>query len=625
MIEVMNPFLRWTLIATGLLLPFSLIAAETPGAEIIIHAQPLHNGRVDPKLFGNFIELLDDVVPGMWAELLNDRSFEGVVAPVNWCYYDGSPDICDRPWDSNSTWSCDTEHPFNGTHCARLQPGSQPASLSQSGLAVKKGMTYSFSAHLRADAGVKATVLLKFLLPTGDWMTLATASLPTLSTDWQKYSVRLTSLGQTEQAVFELRAEGPGKLWADKLSLMPEDNLSGWRADVVAAIKEVRPGVIRWGGSSIDPGHYRWKEGIGDRDQRTPWRNENWGRIDPNDVGVDEFCQFCELTDTEPLVCVSFADGPESAAELVEYCNGEATTPWGAKRAANGHPKPYRVKYWQVGNEIGGNDPAYLNQIPQFIGGIKKADPKAQLLTSFPSQRLLDRVGREVAFVCPHHYTTDLAECERDFERIGQMIDHTPGCANIKMAVTEWNIDAGSWGLGRGKQATLEAALRNASYLNLLLRHADKVRMACRSNLANSYCGAIIETGVSGSGVLRRASFYAMELYSHHAKPIPLWLEHFNAPLDTVACGSEDRRSAVLFVVNLKPEPLQLGVAFEGFPGRVHVTKADALCDTLNAAQPDVMNHWNRPDRVRIVPLTTSEDRVSLPGLSATAVECESE
>ena len=69
-------------------------------------------------------------------------------------------------------------------------------------------------------------------------------------------------------AVFELRAEGQGRLWVNKLSLMPDDNRNGWRADVVEAIKEIRPGILRWGGSTVDPGHYRWKNGIGDRDRR---------------------------------------------------------------------------------------------------------------------------------------------------------------------------------------------------------------------------------------------------------------------------------------------------------------------------------------------------------------------
>ena len=85
-------------------------------------------------------------------------------------------------------------------------------------------------------------------------------------------------------AAFGLRVEGEGKVWADNLSVMPKDNMSGWRRDVVGAIKELQPTLIRWGGSACDPGEYRWKNGIGDRDARIPFTNKNWGRLDPNDV-----------------------------------------------------------------------------------------------------------------------------------------------------------------------------------------------------------------------------------------------------------------------------------------------------------------------------------------------------
>jgi alpha-N-arabinofuranosidase len=81
---------------------------------------------------------------------------------------------------------------------------------------------------------------------------------------------------------------------------MPADNLQGWRRDVVEAIKELHPSILRWGGSVRDPGEYRWKNGIGDRDLRAPFRNKVWGRIDPNDVGIDEFCQLCELLEPPP-------------------------------------------------------------------------------------------------------------------------------------------------------------------------------------------------------------------------------------------------------------------------------------------------------------------------------------
>src|SRR5689334_3776568 len=116
----------------------SSIATANAGETVdtIIHSQPLHAGRINPRLFGNFIELLDDVAPGLWAEMLNDRSFEGVTPCLNPFYYDGALNFCDREWDRNPTWSYDVQNPFNGARSARLTASrSQSASLTQSGLA----------------------------------------------------------------------------------------------------------------------------------------------------------------------------------------------------------------------------------------------------------------------------------------------------------------------------------------------------------------------------------------------------------------------------------------------------------------------------------------------------------
>ena len=588
----------------------------------IIHADGHEGGNIDPRLFGNFIELLDDVGPGIWSEMLNDRSFEGVTPLANWCYFDGAPNICDREWDTNSTWNVDAVNPFNGVRSARLNAArGQPASLTQSGLAVKKGLTYSCSGYFHADnAKLKVSVRLKTLLPNGEWMTLAFARLPAISQEWRKYSVQLKSAGETDRMVFELRVEGAGRVWADKLSLMPGDHLQGWRRDVIDVIKAVNPAIVRWGGSVCDPGEYRWKNGIGDRDERTPFPNKVWGRLDPNDVGIDEFCQFCELTGTEPLVCLSFSDGPQSAADLVEYCNGGAGTPWGAKRAANGHPAPYRVKYWQIGNEISGDNANYLGQFGTFAELMKHSDPGVELLTSYPTQQLLERAGKEISFICPHHYTADLASCDREFNQLTQMIEKTPGCANIRIAVTEWNVSGGNWGWERGRQQTLATALLNARYLHVMMRHADKVKIGCRSNLANSFCGAIIET--TPSGVLKRPSYYIMELYARHAKPRPLGIETPKDGPDMFACGSQDKKSFVIFAINSTVKPVTWEVSFDGFGGMAHVTSAESVCDQLAAGQPDVMNHWNAPERVRIKALSVSHNSVVLPPLSATAIEC---
>jgi alpha-N-arabinofuranosidase len=598
-------------------------SAEALKTTVQVSSRPLHAGRVSPMLFGNFMELLDDLVPSMWAEMLNDRSFEGVTQRANWAYGDGAPNVCDREWDKNETWAYDTARPFNGARSVRLTSARrQPARLTQSGLTVKTAAGYAFVGYFRSDnSALAVTVSLKVQLPGGGWMTLASAKLPRLAKDWRKYSMPLVSGGQSDRVVFEVRAEGQGSLWADKLSLLPADHRSGWRPDVIEAIKDARPAVIRWGGSVCDPGAYRWKNGIGDRDVRQPFPNKHWGRIDANDVGIDEFCQFCELVEAQPLVCLSFSDGPQSAADLVEYCNGDASTVWGAKRAANGHPLPYRVKYWQIGNEISGDNEDYLGKFAAFVHGMKQADPAVLLLASFPSQKLLDRAGRNIAYIGPHHYTPDFAGCDRDFNHLADMIRTTPDCGHIKIAVTEWNVSGGSWGAMRAKFQTLETALLNARYLHLLMRHSDKVELACRSNMANSLGSGIIET--TPSGLLKRPSFYAMRLYARHAKPVPWQVESATEGLDVFVGGSEDQKAAVIFAVNSRSEPMACSFAFDGLDGAVCLVSAEALCDTLDARQPDVMNHWNAPDRVKIIPLSPADNMIVLPALSAAAIECK--
>jgi len=613
------------LIATALQLAGIPGAAEEPAPSVIrIHAEPLHDGRVSPLLFGNFIELLDDVAPGMWAEMLNDRSFEGVAPLSRHVYFDGTPDFCDRQWDRNDTWAYDHERPFNGTGCAKLTATRDtPAILTQSGLAVKSAMMYHFSGYFRTDGSpLTASVSLKALLPDGSWMTLASAALPDFSDSWGKCSVVMTSRGQTDRVVFELKAQGQGRLWADKLSLMPDDNVQGWRRDVVDVVKELHPPIIRWGGSIIDPGEYRWKNGIGDRDTRTPFRNKIWGRIDPNDVGIDEFCQFCEAVGAEPLLCVSLADGAQSAGDLVQYGNGGTSSTWGARRAANGHPAPYHVKYWQVGNEIAGDKPAYLAQIENFVHLIQQADPAAQVMSSYPAQKLLEVAGKDLAFVCPHQYTRDLAGCDSSLRAISQMIDTTPGCGRLKIAITEWNVSGGEWGLMRGRQMSLETALFNARHLQVMMRHCDKVEIATRSNMANSFCGATFET--SPAGVLKRPSHYVMEMYTRHFRPIPLKVESEPNGPDVFACASVDKKSMTLFAVNSGTSPVSVRLASDGFAKAWRVFRAETVCDTRDARQLDVMNHWATPNRVKTVRLEANGDTVVLPALSVTAIEGES-
>ncbi|MBO0700014.1 MAG: hypothetical protein J2P46_16570 [Zavarzinella sp.] len=588
---------------------------------VTIPAKPLHGGRIHPTLFGNFVELLDDLVPGMRAEMLNDRGFEGVVPPANWVYYDGSPTVCDREWDGSPDWATETKGAFNGARCARLsvRPG-RAADLTQSGLAVAAGATYRFSAFVRSEGDVRLEAALATRKSDGTVEDLATATPGPPAAGWAMVSATLKPTGATDRAVFRLRARGGGTVWVDQVSLMPGSNRLGWRPDVVDAIKACRPAVIRWGGSAVDPGRYRWTDGVGDRDRRPPFRNEPWGRIDTHEVGVNEFCQFCELVGAEPLVCVSFNDGPASAGELVGYCNAPADTPPGARRAADGRRAPYRVKYWQLGNELSGDDDAYVARCKDFVAAMKKADPAVSLVSSFPSAKVVAALGKDLTHLAPHHYTRDLAACEADFDRLGALIRATPAAGHLKLAVTEWNFTAGDWGLGRGKMLTLEGALWNAQYLNLLGRHSDLVELACRSNLANSFCSGII--GTTPGGLVKRPSYHVMKLYAEHARPVPVYAGRPAAGLDVLACADEDRKRVCMFAVNLGRRPTPVRLDLTAFGEAVRVRSAEAVADSQDRRQPDAMNHPGGPDRVKAVALKVDGNTVTLPALSASAIEC---
>lgn len=598
------------------------VGAAKPAEILKISNRSVHNGRINPMLFGNFIELLDDLVPSMWAEMLNDRGFEGVTPPANWVYFDGSPTFCDRGWDESDDWS--TSHdaqPFNGQRCAQIVAnGQRPARLSQAGLAVKQGTLYHASGWFRSEGAVHVQIALETESPDGAVVELAMGDFWKPTAKYTRFAAELRPTGSTDRAALVVRVTGKGKVWADRLSLMPDDNPQGWRPDVVEAIKASRPSLIRWGGSVVDPGAYRWKNGIGPRDRRQPFANRNWGRIDSNDVGIDEFCQFCELVEAEPLVCVSFSDGHASAADLVQYCNGEPETTWGARRAANGRPAPYRVKYWQLGNEISGDDDAYIAKCKDFIGAMRNADPSIRVLSSFPSQKVLDALGKDLGYLAPHHYTRDLGFCEADFQKLAAMIAKTPGCAHLRLAVTEWNFTAGDWGLLRAKMLTLEGALHNARYLNLLCRYSHLVDIACRSNMSNSFCSGIIEA--RPGGLLKRPSYHVMKLYADHVLPRLLAVGKAPANVDVVACSSETRDRVCVFAVNSGREPVTLTLDLAELGVDFAPLRAETVHDALDRRQPDVMNHWDAPNRVTTVNLPVNNGMIRLPAFSVSAIDC---
>ena len=170
----------------------------------------------------------------------------------------------------------------------------------------------------------------------------------------------------TDDATLEITGTGIGSFHVGTVSLMPADNIDGFRPEVIAALKQLRFGVLRFPGGNF-VSSYEWRHGVGAIDKRPPIFDPVWHAVQPNDVGTDEFLTLCRLLGVDPYITVNAGFGDAwSARELVEYTNGAASTPMGKWRAENGHPEAYHIKLWGVGNEPWGDYQMGAMSLPQF-------------------------------------------------------------------------------------------------------------------------------------------------------------------------------------------------------------------------------------------------------------------
>jgi alpha-N-arabinofuranosidase len=589
-------------IANVIAMLFAAAIATTDIDTVTIRPEPLNAGRINPMQCGQFMEYLCTLFPGMWSEKLCDTGFEGI-SPYKMTFI-AATDFKDRPWYptgqvNRSEWSLSQDNPLNGVTCGKLHADDglpSTVSVSQEGVAIASGESSKFSIWLRASSeGFPVHVRLH-----KDGHTIWETQFA-VGADWKKYSSPVNPKGGDPNATMTIEIKGPGTVWMDSCSLMPDDSVHGWRKDVFEALKELKPAVIRIGGSVMDDpnlGDFQWSNTIGDPDFRKPLRA--WGGLQPTGPGIEEFVQLCHLVDAEPLICVRVRERtPQDAADEVEYFNGPASSKMGALRAKNGHAEPYNVKYWQVGNERSGE--AYWHSLPDFCKAMKAADPSIKLMSSFPSDDLLKLAGQYLDYICPHQYDAEHLQPELDeLTDIRRMIKENGGGRDIKVGVTEWNTTAGDWGPHRAMLWTLENALACSRYHNVMQRNCDLIEIANRSNLTDSFCSGIIQT--DASRMYLTPCYYAQWLYSHYqgVKALTVSPSVTGNEFDLSATSSEDGKTVTMFVINGGGTALTKRLDLSGFGGLVDSVKVWTLADTEAAGEPDVTNGFSTPHRVAI-------------------------
>lgn len=580
----------------------SAAAVQDPG-DVRIIAGHTTKRPIDAKQQGQFIELLCNLIPSIIVQQVVSTSFEDA-SPCH-VTYKREVDEPFRPWYPDGAvevaeYSFDTANPFSGARSQKivLPVAHARAGISQDGFYVKQGLSYKLHLHLRGEGNVPVWASLH----GGGGIIAGPVLLGRAGNDWAAAEAELRPNRTTDNATLSIEFEGPGSLWLDRIYMIGSDAVLGiWRPDVVAALKAMHPGIIRFGGSTTE--QYEWDRAIGPWDDRLTFTTV-WGGWEENFVGLDEFLRLCEYIGAEPLICVRWTGKkPADAAAEVEYANGSTETHWGAVRAKNGHPAPYHVKYWQIGNEVDVSD--YGKSVRAFAETMKQADPGIKLMSSFPTKGLLDAAGTTFDYLCPHHYdVANLVEEDRSFRELHQWIAANAGGKEIRLGVTEWNTTAGDWGLRRGMLQTLDNALSISRYLNLMQRYADLVEIANRSNLADSGGSGFLVTGPGW--MYESPAYYAQEMYARAAGSYPLRVERTSQlswqlqQPDLTASVSADGKKLRIYAVNSTAQPLRQSFQLDGFKTGAAGGTVLTLDDHAHAGTSEVMNSRDDPQRISL-------------------------
>jgi alpha-N-arabinofuranosidase len=346
---------------------------------------------LSPYLFGGFIEHIGNLINhSLWSEVLDDRKFFHPVdstppPPAQGRF--GNAIMGNQKWvpiGPDSAVTMNTTAPYVGEHSPVVQlAGSAPRGIAQSGLSLAKGKDYTGRIVVAGDAGSNVTATLIWGKGRHERQTVRVA----VTKDWATVPIRFACRADTPEGRIEIAGTGTGSFRVGSVSLMPADNVHGFRADTVALMKEMNFKILRMPGGNFISG-YDWQNTIGDPDKRPPIFDPVWKAVQPNDVGIDELMMLCREIDVVPEWCVNTGFGePRSGAELVEYANGAPDTFWGAKRAANGHPEPWGIKYWNVGNEMYGHWQLGHMSLDQytikhnlFADAMRKVDPSIYII-----------------------------------------------------------------------------------------------------------------------------------------------------------------------------------------------------------------------------------------------------
>lgn len=485
-------------------------------------------------------------------------------------------------WDTvgDATVELTDKEAANDEHAVHIAGGTVESGLAQDNFCLKVGENYKGSLFLKGKAtGGK----LRFVDGASAVNEIA---LPAVSAAWKEYPISFTASRNAPDATMQIVFPAGSDVTVDHVSLMSEAALKndGFRPDIYQAFAALKPTIIRWPGGCYAE-QYHWKNGIGPQAARTKNLQSMWNDYDPNALGTDEYLTLSRKLGSEPLLVINtgmHVTGTKNAAEWmpwiqeacdwVEYCNGAATTRWGAERAKNGHPLPYKVKYWEIDNELWRSlqtSPAvYAQAVPLFAAAMKKVDPTITIIAhgGNATDRNYDRVllnnaAANFDILSIHHYTdaakfdTGVTDQDNLYRDLVAMIKASKN-PDIQLDVSEWNAQTTDWRTGLYAGGILNTFEKYGANLQiggpaLLFRHTS----------ANDWDNAFINFDHKGYFVA--PNYVIMKLWRDHFAPTRLTTEGATGKLNLIASKS-DAGQVILKAVNPSNTAINVTATIDG-------------------------------------------------------------
>lgn len=601
--------------------------------------------EADDRMYGIFFEDINfGADGGLYAELVKNRSFEFPQHLVGWTPF-GQVSVRDEQ-------PCFERNP----HYVHLEQTTQltGAGLDNEGfrgIGLRQGADYRFRVYARNCAAHLATLDVE--LVGADGATLCKGTLKVADAQWQPYELILRSPLTEPKARLRVVMRQAGSVDLDHLSLFPTDTWKqrpgGLRRDLVEALRDLHPGVMRFPGGCVVEGNslatrYEWKNTVGPVENR-PLNENRWNytfkhRAFPDyyqtcGLGFYEFFQLCEDIGARPLPILSVGLSCQyesheqvpldnlqpyiqDALDLIEFANGPTTSTWGKVRAEMGHPAPFGLQFIGIGNEQWG--PEYVQRLEPFIRAIRKQWPDVQIVGSagpsadgdkfdylWPEMR---RLGADL--VDEHYYMSP-----EWFLRNAARYDRYPR-KGTKVFAGEYAAHDQSC----GKANNFRSALAEAAFMTGLERNADVVRLATYAPLfahVDAWQWNPDLIWFDNLHLMRTPNYYVQQLYALHAHSQILSVtsggQALTGQLGLYASASRQPHTGetVLKLVNASDRPLEVSIRFQG--GKRSLTQG--ICTFLQSDDLGAVNDFDH-DRIhpRHMPVRVDADgvlRLQLP------------